>query len=281
MSFFERLSGHGYICAHRGARSIAPENTMLSLEEARRCGSDLWEADVQFTADGELVVFHDNTLERTTDVADHAEFRDRKPWEVADFTLSELQMLNLGDWFIQSDPFGTIAEGIVQESQFSAIRSQKISRLEEVLRYCRQYNFPFNLEIKDQHDRVSPQFIATTILDQLKVTGMEELTLVSSFNHDYLRQIKVTNSAVNTAALVEAAHPDDLVSYLKKLQVEAYHPDWHIADADLILRLKEEGIRVNLWTVNDMDKAREFIAAGAVFICTDWPQQLTRERHST
>jgi glycerophosphoryl diester phosphodiesterase len=280
MSFFEHLSGTGYVCAHRGARSIAPENTMLALEEARRCGSDLWEADVQFTADGELVIFHDDNLVRTTDVVDYDQLKDRNPWAVSDFTLSELQMLNLGEWFIQTDPYGTIAAGTVQESQFPTVRAQRISRLEDVLRYCRQHDFPFNLEIKDQHDRLNSKVVAAAVLERLKSTGMEELALVSSFNHDYLRQIKEINPAIDTAALVEVTHPNDMINYLKHLQVSAYHPDWHITDADLIRQLKDEGIRVNLWTVNDMDKAREFIADGATFICTDWPQVLVKERHS-
>lgn len=91
MNFFERLSGYGYVCAHRGARSIAPENTMLALVEARRCGADLWEADVQFTADGKLVIFHDDRLERTTDISARPEYAGRKPWQIADFSLVELQ----------------------------------------------------------------------------------------------------------------------------------------------------------------------------------------------
>lgn len=279
MSFFEHLSGSGYVCAHRGARSIAPENTMLALEEARRCGSDLCEADVQFTADGELVIFHDDTLERTTDVADHTQFKDRKPWAVADFTLTELQTLNLGDWFLQTDPYGTIAAGEVQENLFSAIRSQKISRLVDVLHDCRQLGFPINFEIKDQQGRVNPETVAAEVLDQLKKTGMEELTLVSSFNHDYLRQIKIINPTIDTAALVKGEHPDELAIYLQDLQVSAYHPDWHIVNTDLIHQLNDVGIRVNLWTVNDMDKAREFVAAGVTFISTDWPQQLVGQLH--
>jgi len=280
MKFNERFSGYGYVCAHRGARSIAPENTLLALEEAQRCGADLWESDVQFTADKQLVIFHDDTLERTTDVAERPEYVDRKPWFVADFTLKELQGLDAGRWFLDADPYGTIAANEVSEEGVKLICSQRIVTLEEVLRYCCQHDFPFNLEIKDQQGRLSPEVVAAAVIEQLEVTGMEDLTLVSSFNHDYLRQIKKINPVIETAALVEGAHPDDMIDYLKKLQVAAYHPDWHMTDTGLIRQLNDEGIRVNLWTVNDMETAREFIAAGATFICTDWPQKLVKEIHS-
>jgi glycerophosphoryl diester phosphodiesterase len=280
MSFFERLPGSGYICAHRGARSTSPENTFLALTEARKCGADLWEADIQFSADGEPVIFHDDVLDRTSDVAERPEFAGRKPWAVADFSLSELQSLNVGRWFAASDPYGTIASGEVEAPLLAQIADQRISRLEDVLRYCRDHDFPFNLEIKDQHGRLAAETVAQAVLERLQRFDMEELTLVSSFNHDYLRHLKKQNPRVATAALVEDAHPPELIAYLADLEVEAYHPDWRITDAELIGQLREAGIRTNLWTVNDMDRAEELSAAGATFICTDWPQRLAGRRHS-
>ncbi len=280
MNFFERLSGYGYVCAHRGARSIAPENTMLALVEARRCGADLWEADVQFTADGKLVIFHDDRLERTTDISARPEYAGRKPWQIADFSLVELQSLDVGTWFVDADPYGTIATNEVAQDSHALIRAQKIVVLEEVLHYCRQHDFPFNLEIKDQFGRVDNRTVATAVAEEVEKTGMADLTLVSSFNHDYLRQLKTLAPHIETAALVEESHPADLVAYLRDLGVSAYHPDWQITDERLIAELNTAGIRVNLWTVNDMDRAEAFIAAGATFICTDWPQRLIGRCHS-
>lgn len=72
--FFDRLPGFGYVCAHRGARSIAPENTLLAFQQAVRAGADFLELDVHRVADGSLMVFHDETLTRTTDVNLHGSF---------------------------------------------------------------------------------------------------------------------------------------------------------------------------------------------------------------
>ncbi len=278
-AFFDRFTGAGYVCAHRGARSIAPENTLLALEKSRHCNADLWEMDVQATADGELVLLHDHTLERTTDVVTHPEFSDRSPWNLAEFTYAEVQKLDAGSWFLQSDPFGTIVSGEVSPDDFPAIKVQRIPLLRDALNDCRKNDFPVNLEIKDQTGTAAEGTIVQNVLDLLKETNTEQLVLLSSFNHDYLRQTKWLNRNIATAALVET-HPENLLVYLRDLGVDAYHPDQTITDNSLIRQLSVAGMRVNLWTVNDLDRAQYFIDAGATFICTDWPQRMSGGGHS-
>lgn len=277
--FFDRFPGAGYLCAHRGARSLAPENSLLALDKARLCGADLWETDIQFSADAQPVIFHDSDLRRTTDIAQIHPQQKRKSHAVAAYTVDQLWTLNAGSWFLRQDPFGTIRSGEVTEIDFAAIERQKIPTLAEVLDYCRSYNFPVNLEIKDQGQRFSSELVATMVLTEIQRLGAEELVLLSSFNHDYLRAIRKQLPELATAALAEERHPDHLIAYLHDLGVEAYHPDWQITDASLIARLNEAGIRVNLWTVNDVDQARFFAAAGVTLICTDWPQRMSDVRH--
>ena len=280
ISFFDKFPGTGYVCAHRGARSIAPENTSMALEMSRLCGADLWETDVHATSDGELVLFHDHTLERTTDVVTHPEFSARHSWNIAEYTLAELRKLDAGSWFLHSDPFDTIAKGEVPQADFLSIRAQQIPLLGDILNECRRYDFPVNLEIKDQTGTSADGVIVGQILDLLKVTGTEQLVLLSSFNHDYLRQAKQLNPAIATAALTEKNHPENLLAYLDEIGVDAYHPDQLITDSALIKQLTTAGIRVNLWTVNDLEKAKYFTAAGATFICTDWPQSMVSDRRT-
>ena len=279
MNFFDQFPATGYICAHRGARSIAPENTWLAMEQARRCGADSCEIDVQMAADGELVLCHDATLERTTDIAEHSEFSDRS-WNLADFTAAELATLDAGSWFLQSDPFGTVAAGEVSEELFSEIRNQKIPLLREVLEECRKYSLPLNLEIKDQTGTAADGLIVGKVLNCLKETKTEDMVLVSSFNHNYLRQIKQQNPTLPFAALAKKQHPDNLLIYLRELGVDAYHPKQLITTVAQVRELVAAGIRVSLWTVNDLDQAKDFIAAGATFIYTDWPQRMVGLRHS-
>ncbi|MCD6582115.1 MAG: hypothetical protein J7K90_09960, partial [Desulfuromusa sp.] len=174
----------------------------------------------------------------------------------------------------------TIAAGDVAEKLYPEIKGQKIPRLGDILKYCHNYNFPLNLEIKDQNGTAADDQIVRKILDSLKNSQTEDLVLISSFNHNYLRQIKRLNSEIALAALVEEHHPENLLSYLHDLDVDAYHPDQLITDTALVRELVATGIRVNLWTVNNSDQAKDYFAAGATFICTDWPQRLVEAGHS-
>lgn len=83
--------------AHRGASAYAPENTLDAIDLAMQMGFDWVENDVQRTKDGVLVVIHDDTLARTTDVEQR--FPNRAPWKVQDFTAAEIAQLDAGSWF--------------------------------------------------------------------------------------------------------------------------------------------------------------------------------------
>jgi glycerophosphoryl diester phosphodiesterase len=85
------------VIAHRGASGYAPENTLAAVDKAAELGVDWVENDVQRTRDGELVVLHDDSLQRTTDVEEV--FPGRAPWKVKDFTAAEIARLDAGSWF--------------------------------------------------------------------------------------------------------------------------------------------------------------------------------------
>ena len=85
------------VIAHRGASAYAPENTLAAIDKAADLGFRWVENDVQRTKDGQLVVVHDDSLNRTTDVEEV--FPDRAPWKVKDFTAAEIARLDAGSWF--------------------------------------------------------------------------------------------------------------------------------------------------------------------------------------
>ncbi len=273
-SFFYNLPSVGCVCAHRGARSLAPENTLLALARARECGAALWETDVQLTADGKAVLFHDRLLGRTTNAAELDAFVSFAPWALADFTLEQLSRLDAGSWFLRDDPFGTVADGVVRETEHAEIHRQKVPLLDDALEYSRRHRFPVNLELKDQSGTPAELDLVPVVLEAVARFGVGDLVLISSFNHDYLRQVHNLNPQLATAALAEGSHPENLLPYLRGLGVVAYHPDQQIVETGLIHELDMAGFRVNLWTVNDVARARELVVAGATFICTDWPQKM-------
>ncbi len=272
--FFDLLPKAGYVCAHRGARALAPENTMIAAEKAVAAGADFWEMDVQRSADGTLVVFHDDELGRTTDVANHPQFAGRQPWLTSQFTFNELQILDAGSWFLAEDPFGSIARGEVSPQEMKHSTAQQIPTFKEVLNFTRANNFPINIEIKDQIHSPNDLRIVSEVCDAVHAAEVEDLVLISSFNHEYLKEMRRLSAQIPLAALVEEEHPENLVAYLTALDVAAYHPDAEITDEAMVRNLTTEGFSVSPYTVNNMDQAMALINAGCYAIITDYPHLL-------
>jgi len=270
--FFDHLPQRGLIGGHRGARSIAPENSFLSMELARKCGAHFWETDIRISGDNELIVFHDNMLKRTTDIAGHKEFQNCSDYHVEQFTYRELQQLDMGSWFLETDPFSTVADGKISVSKREIIKKQKIQRLDDILTYSKSHTFPVNLEIKSLNTEPGDVAIVDMILDKIQETETMDIILLSSFRHEYLQRAKFLCPDISIAVLVEEKHPDNILEYLQSFSAVAYHPDEKLYDAELYATLLASGVYVNSWTVNNSDQAREMLALGTGII-TDWPQK--------
>ncbi len=271
--FFDHVPQKRLVCAHRGARSIAPENTLLAMKKARECGASCWETDVRISKDGELVIFHDDTLERTTDIATHKAFRNLTNWHVDQFSVDELRQLDASSWFLTDDPFGTVANGEIKAKESEAIQGQQIPLLREVLDFTKTHSFPVNVEIKDLQTPSGDVLIVDKIIDMLLETETMDLVLLSSFRHEYLHRAKELSPELAIAVLARKEHPSNLVRYLNSFPANAYHPDIDICDEELVAKLLHAGFRVNSWTVNDVGQVQEIHRLGAGVI-SDWPQLL-------
>jgi glycerophosphoryl diester phosphodiesterase len=254
--------------AHRGARSIAPENTLLAAQRAIDVGADAWEIDVQLSSDGEPVILHDETLARTSDVRKVKAFSKKQPWFVRDFTLAELQTLDFGTWFVEKDPFGQIAAGAVTREELSNFKKLSILTLEEALTFSNTSAFKVNVEIKDLSGSPGHKVIVEKVVRWVDVLNMTDEILISSLNHSYLRQV---NTDISVAVIMDVPHPDP-VSLLRDLGAEAYHPHSEAVDVETISLLRREGFHVNVWTLNDETSMMKFIEACASGIITDFPQ---------
>ena len=119
------------VIAHRGARSLAPENTLKAAQIACETGADLWETDVAVTRDGHLVLFHDDTLLRCTDA--EKKFPLKASFRVEDFDLKEIKTLDAGSYFVETDPFGQISQGNVGREAQTSFIGEPVPLLEEGL----------------------------------------------------------------------------------------------------------------------------------------------------
>ena len=256
--------------AHRGNRSLAPENTLAAARKGLAAGADMWELDVAMSADGIPYLVHDDTLERTSNVAEI--FPERRPWPTHAFTLAELSRLDFGTWFNATDPFGQIAAGNVSAAEQAAYVGEPAPTLEEALAFTRDHDWRVNVEIKDLSGTPGDATIVEQVVTLIETLDMAERVIISSFNHAYLVRAKAANPALPTAALVYRPVADPL-ALLQQLQAEAYNPHRSI-DPSEIAPLRAQGFGVNVWTVNDEALMRRLIEAGASGIFTDFPHVL-------
>jgi len=274
--FFDAYTGSVMAIAHRGARSLAPENTLFAVSKARHAGAYAWEMDVQMTRDGQLVITHDETINRVSNVAFVPEFLDRKPWRVKDFTLAELRSLDFGSWYVREDPFGQIAAGAVSATDAETYRGALIPTLEEGLRMTREHGFRINVEIKDLSGLPGDDVVTRKVLEMIDRFDLVEQAILSSFQFKYLLQARDILPELPTAALVEEENmPEgDILTVLQNLGVQAWHPDKDIVKADDLRRVRDAGLFVNVYTVNDLHEMRFLVDKGVTGLITDFPQRV-------
>ncbi|MBE0515063.1 MAG: glycerophosphodiester phosphodiesterase [Sulfurimonas sp.] len=251
MKFLELMNKTGLVAAHRGARSIAPENTLSALTKSiGKC--DFIEIDVGLSRDGAVIVMHDDTLQRTTNVAQIDSFRDKKPYRVCDFNIDELSKLDYGSWF-----------------DANSGRKEPLLTLKRALEFIKENNMFINVEIKDMSNCFEDKMVVGAVAKEIEDTGAQERVLLSSFRHEYLREAKKILFNVPTAALFEGNAQDNLLEYLKDLEVEAYHVDDASADEKKVKMLREAGYAVGVYTINSAKRAKELFAMGVNYIFSD------------
>lgn len=257
--------------AHRGARSLAPENSLPAIEKALEIGCDGVEVDIRRTKDGELVLIHDATLVRTTNVSEL--FPDREKSTVSEFTLEELKLLDAGSWFLDSDPFDQIRTGMVSFTEMEKFQECRIPTLEELLLLLKNRDVRINLEIKQpptpsDGTRIVEETVA--LLDRLDADC--RLISISSFNHGYIEAAQRLNPKIEINALIGAG--PDRSNHWGNYMFPVYNANARYFDRKQFEKAKKHGCTVNLYTVNDPEEMACFIDWGVAGIITDFPQTL-------
>jgi glycerophosphoryl diester phosphodiesterase len=258
------------IAAHRGARSLAPENTLAAARAAFASGAGMWEIDVRMSRDGEPVVIHDRDLQRTSDAP--SKFPDRSPWLVGDFNLCDLKALDFGSWFAAADPFRQIAAGKVSLSSLAKYSGEPVLTLEEAILFTLRNDWLLNIEIKDLSGQPGHESIVQKVVDLVRSLGATEKVLISSFSHYYLAFVKRLDRAIKTGVLVNR-YQSDPIGLALDLDVFAYNPGLRAVQPRQIHRLKQKGFRVLVWVLNSPWLARTLFAMGADGVFTDFPQR--------
>lgn len=230
------------VWAHRGASAYAPENTMAAFEMAEKMGADGFELDVQFTKDGQLVVCHDESIDRTS---------NGTGW-VKDYTYEELLKFN----FNMNHPDYEYA---------------KIPLLSEVLEFLKTNSMMLNIELKNGYFLYPGMEEKTYAL--VEEMGVQDRVIYSTFNHRSIAKMKAMHPDIHAGILCYDIWADSLPDYTKKLGVDAIHPgDFHVwMDENLIKDSHTNGVKVHIWTVNEEKDMLDFTRKGADAIITNYP----------
>mgnify|MGYP001547888712 CR=1 FL=1 len=234
------------IIGHRGAKAYAPENTLASIHTAADLGIEWVEVDVKLTADNIPVLFHDETLERTTNGSG----------KMAETSYAELQNLSAGSWFSES------------------FADEAVPTLEQAIEACIERGLGLNLEIKPCPGREVET--AEVALDTLsRYWDDHDRLLISSFSQASLETAQHMVPDWSRGHLTDAIDGQtiELARHVgaKTININGNHPD---LTQDSIETLIDAGFPVLAFTINDPDHARRLIAMGVDGVFSDNPDQI-------
>ena len=221
------------IIAHRGASGHAPENTMAAFQLAMEQGADGIELDVMLSKDGRLVVFHDHTVDRTTNGTGR----------VKDMTLAQLQSLDAGN-------------------------GEKIPTLEEVLK---TYGGQLLINIDLRNYATPFDGLARGVAELLSSNGFSRSVIVSAFNPFNLMRIRRLCPEVKVGLLTLPNMANLWIWRLFKN--DALHPHYKDVDRALVETARSHHQQVNVWTVDDPDEIRRLETLNVDSLITNFPKE--------
>ena len=247
-------AGDIIVIAHRGASGYAPENTLAAFALGVEQGADWIESDVQATKDGELVLMHDTTLSRTTDVEQR--FPGRSPWNVRDFTLAEIKTLDAGSWFgrkYAGEPVPTLKEMVelVRPTPSGILMELKSPEL-----------YPgIEKQVAAEFDSFPGYVRSAVAAGRLGV---------QSFDFDSMRIYKSIQPEVPVGLLGTPAYAD-LDGYTWADQI---NPHLGSFDAGYVARVHALGMHIHAWTVDDAETMGDVLDRGVDGVITNHPDVL-------
>lgn len=244
------------ICGHRGASGHAPENTLAAFREAQEAGADWLEFDVQLSADDEIIILHDDTLKRTTNLG-----QDLPP---SRYSLSELKKLDAGGWF---------GPGFAGEP---------IPTLDEVLEEFGG-KMGLNIELKSKPGAEADNGLEAKVAEKLARHNLFEIekVIVSSFDAFRLMALHKLNEQIPIGLLYHSRqYPRnfDIFQLIPLTGARAIHPNFQLIDQNLMKRARQQNLMVNTWTVNQEADMRKMLELGVDIIITNYPAQLRELR---
>ena len=228
--------------AHRGFKGAYPENTMLAYEKAIETGADGIEFDVHLTKDGELVIIHDETLERTTD----------GKGLIKDKTLQELKKLNASKGYLSCEV-------------------QTIPTLREYFDFAKNKDIITNIELKTSIIRY--EGIEKKVYDLINEYGMKDKIIISSFNHNSLIRMKEIDREIKCGVL-ESSRLYKPWEYVRNMGMEYFHPLNFTINEEIAEKFLENNIGLNIWFGKADYDFSKYLDLNPTGLITDFPDRV-------
>ena len=234
------------VFAHRGFSGEYPENTMLAFKKAVEAGCDGIELDVQLTKDLIPVIMHDEEVDRTSD--GKGRISDKTYWELSKLDCSYPSKF---------------------EGKYGA---QRIPLLEEYLKWMAEEatHIVTNIELKNSVYYYGG--MEKKVMEMVCKYDLEDRIILSSFNNASIVQCKLTTDWIAGGFLVEK-FVENAGVYARECGVEYYHPNLKFLKEEHVRNCSENGIGVNVWTVNEEEDMRTMKKWGVNSIITNYPDR--------
>ena len=227
--------------AHRGFSGKYPENTMLAFEKAIEAGCEGIELDVHLTKDGEMVIIHDEEIDRTS---------SKTGW-IKDMTYEELSKIDFSYHF--DVPF------------------QKMPTLQEYFELVKDLNIITNIELKTGvYDYPG---IEEKVYNLICEFHLQKKVVISSFNHFSVMRMKQLDETLICGFLTEC-WMIGAAEYVEKYQIEGYHPYFSSLSKKEMKEFKNRGISINTWTVNEINDIGYMIDLEVEGIISNYPDRV-------
>lgn len=240
------------VIGHRGAMGYAPENTLISFEEAVRRGADAIEMDVQLSKDGEIVVMHDATVERTTD----------GEGAVKDLLWRKIKTLNAGAWYHPEFDHQHVPSLLDVLSKF---KNRKTSR-----------RLPLSFMIELKTTKGMGGMLADAVVQQLYDASWVDRVVIISFDAAALHEVRAANKRLATGLLYSDENETGTASRLEQAQLigaKALFPRKSCVTSKLIATAHKEGLAVATWTANTQAEMKRLLACGVDAVTTNFPDR--------
>lgn len=269
------------IAAHRGGKSLMPQNTFLAFDNAiETYDVDILELDLCKTKDDYLILSHNETINEYTEVTE-------ENYKIIDHTLTELQKFNFGYNFKINEqyPYRNVLEGVNEEDKSEVLLQNRLRvvTIEELFEKYSSTDVRYIVEIKNSNE--DGKKAADILVSKIKEYNLEEKVIVGTFNTEvelYLQEKyptilrggsvgSVTTFVITQLLKVNIFDNSDFVALQIPTSESAAGITLNLAKSTYIKRAHRRNISVQYWTINDKEEMRKLIKLGADVIMTDCP----------